>query len=155
MQEYLDKELPPSPPKTEIKINASVLEQFPVDSYQRFIADMEYQAKCKTVSSANLEQELNNYEKACADQAERMKRVKESLSIMEEAEKTLVERGAKTFSEIYPENEKHPDKIDNDNYNRFVSAAKKAEDEDQPSEVKFTFRVPDLNEETEKCYMEM
>ncbi|RMJ26284.1 ankyrin repeat protein [Aspergillus sp. HF37] len=132
------------PPQPLDADDSTYFNEFEDGTYQMWTAQRVLKDKRKKI-----EQESEQHEKRKQDAenrqglAEKMAAVNTQMKDFEKLEHELLEKGAKTFKELFPEKEE-PDQN---------SAAEPGEPE--PFKVKFTFKVPDLTEVKKNGYMRL
>ena len=134
-------------PPLELLTDQHYLGAFPKNSYRNWSASIALQSAKKNYQT-ELEQHNERVErakKAVVWETEKMESIQALINDFENIEKFLIEKGAKTWSELYPDKPL----LSPEEPAKFSSPEKK------PFEVSFNFTIPDLDDAKREGYLEL
>lgn len=146
---FSDDHLHLEPIKLGKEVDASVYEHYPPDSYRRFYTQLkakEYNKQLQKNNPLKLETHTareRGYEAFKRD-------IEAAISYFECTEKHLIDKGARSYYELYPE-----ESAKNTFQEHQYSPVKAFTVDEKPWEGGFKFSIPDLDDEKKEAYLKL
>lgn len=106
LKRYLDKFISSKTFVPDPEVDGSVWEQFPPDSFQRYHAEMLVGWRNKQLMKSNSDKHVLNKKREADNEAFKQE-AETAISFFERTESYLLEKGARSYYDLYPEEAKH------------------------------------------------
>lgn len=133
------------------EVDASVYEQYPPDSYKRFYTQLTAKSYNKQLKANNLVK-LENHTKKQQGREALKRDIEAAISYFECAEKYLISKGARSYYELYPEEEA---KATLQEHLYTARAPMEWKMDEKPWEGDFKFVISDLDDDRKEAYLKL